>query len=467
MYRYTPTITAVAIATLTSVPVAAEDLVTPDLQTPPSPALQILGATSTAVERPSTPSAVAASLASAIQKSGGIPDNFGLEVAPYWLYSHPNLTFEDYYHPDLVQTLLQTASLSLATTRSETDDGTEFTRLASGIRVQLVTGGQSRDLKGAVASHQKVADEILRVKAEQLLSRSRTTETKTRVTALKTRSIELEKQIEATRSSIRVTQQRHLSTQEQRDLFEALAKALSGEQQEAMTAQVSETEAKLQQLADTRDETAQTLVKLESELKSTHDELLKSEEALSALRESTTAFDAKLEQLDAERRSSAQRLHDDEREGLEISLAAAWVWDFPGSSFDDGALSQWSSWATLAHDLSDAGELLLVVRANRATPNAFANADTIAIDVGGRLVADISTDLELSAEFLHRLRDQKDGNFRYAGVLEYTLLDNTSISFTFGRDFTQTLNPETGTISPLIALLALSLGLGKDPQLPL
>jgi len=68
------------------------------LRTPTSPAFVLLGITPTTVERPTTPRAVATSFLSHFTEGGGaiLPRQFALEVGPYWLWSHPRLTIEDY-----------------------------------------------------------------------------------------------------------------------------------------------------------------------------------------------------------------------------------------------------------------------------------------------------------------------------------------------------------------------------------
>jgi hypothetical protein len=88
-----------------------------DLRTPPSPAFVLLGIEPTSVNKPTTPRAVAASFVSALRQGGA------MEVAPYWTVSHPMLTYEDYSRADTWETILQTMSISFATTpRSQAKD---------------------------------------------------------------------------------------------------------------------------------------------------------------------------------------------------------------------------------------------------------------------------------------------------------------------------------------------------------
>src|SRR5882724_2241992 len=67
-----------------------------DLKTPTTPAFVLIGTSPTVVERPTTPQDVALTVYNAVRTAGGLPRDFALEVAPYWLFSHPKLTYADY-----------------------------------------------------------------------------------------------------------------------------------------------------------------------------------------------------------------------------------------------------------------------------------------------------------------------------------------------------------------------------------
>src|SRR5438128_12143539 len=70
------------------------------LRTPASPAFVVLDVSPTAIQRPTQPSTLAFALLQGLsldepQTAAG---NFSLEVAPYWLVSHPSLTLNRYYN---------------------------------------------------------------------------------------------------------------------------------------------------------------------------------------------------------------------------------------------------------------------------------------------------------------------------------------------------------------------------------
>lgn len=99
------------------------------VRTPASPAFTLLGISPTEIDRPNTPKAVAVSL-------GGFARNGGaIEIAPYWLASHPDLTLAAYR--DSAGQLVRNLSVSLGTNAAEADAtaGTAAsTTLALGVR---------------------------------------------------------------------------------------------------------------------------------------------------------------------------------------------------------------------------------------------------------------------------------------------------------------------------------------------
>jgi hypothetical protein len=65
-------------------------------RTAESPALVVMGNSDLEIARPRTPSALAATLLSSFTDGGYLPDGFAVEVTPFWLFPHPNLTLERY-----------------------------------------------------------------------------------------------------------------------------------------------------------------------------------------------------------------------------------------------------------------------------------------------------------------------------------------------------------------------------------
>lgn len=121
--------------------VTAQQTKISDLQTPPSPAFVLFGAEPNSITAPSTPRAVAASFLTSIQQGGAF------EFAPYWLSSHPKLTFDQYYNPDVGESIIQSLSVSFATIPKTGSEDTIGTRAGLGLRCLIIPGKPSDELK--------------------------------------------------------------------------------------------------------------------------------------------------------------------------------------------------------------------------------------------------------------------------------------------------------------------------------
>jgi hypothetical protein len=133
-----------------------------EFQTPASPAFVLLGIEPVSISKPTTPRAVALNLISAIQQGGSF------EVAPYWLQSHKDLTFNQCMLPSFSQTVLQTLSISLATIPKNGSNDTLGTRTGIGLRFMLFTGKPNVDnLKIMTDSLKKMQNEILVTENEE------------------------------------------------------------------------------------------------------------------------------------------------------------------------------------------------------------------------------------------------------------------------------------------------------------
>ena len=114
-----------------------------DLKTPSTPAATILGSSPTTIERPDNPRGLIFSIASSVASSGGVPQDYAVQVAPYWMRSHPSLMFDSYVNPTIGQRLLRTFAISVATadwtggTSGATDLGS---RLAIGTNAVILSG---------------------------------------------------------------------------------------------------------------------------------------------------------------------------------------------------------------------------------------------------------------------------------------------------------------------------------------
>lgn len=150
---------------------AKPDFTLEDLKAPSSPAFVLLGVEPTSVERPDTPRAFVADLLSTLQESEGIPKDYALAMAPYWLTDHPDLTFDEYFEGGPWKTFLQTLSVSLASHRPEDDqeepsaddvsEDIEHPAVGLGFRGMLIGGQAPKSLTDARTKLEKAQEALL------------------------------------------------------------------------------------------------------------------------------------------------------------------------------------------------------------------------------------------------------------------------------------------------------------------
>jgi hypothetical protein len=115
-----------------------------EARAPASPAFTLLRVSPTDVERPSSSRAFVFSALSAAERSdGSFPTNLAMEFTPYWWSDRPDLTFDRFYNGGFAQRLVQSLSVSIASSELSTyrrDESAEGTALALGVRANLLGG---------------------------------------------------------------------------------------------------------------------------------------------------------------------------------------------------------------------------------------------------------------------------------------------------------------------------------------
>jgi hypothetical protein len=106
-------------------------------ETPSSPAFTILNFEPASVLRPTSPSELRTNVQAFFDKDGKFVPNMGLDVSPYWLKSHPELTSAQYLNPNWWQSIRQTFALSFATVKDTARSGNNF---GVGIKFQPISG---------------------------------------------------------------------------------------------------------------------------------------------------------------------------------------------------------------------------------------------------------------------------------------------------------------------------------------
>jgi hypothetical protein len=110
---------------------------TNNIAVPSTPAFSILGFEPAAIMRPSNPKELSADILNSMDKNGKLLVNLGIEVAPYWLKSHPALTREKYLSKDWRQVFIQSLMISGATVK---DSLSGNNKLGTGFRFKIANG---------------------------------------------------------------------------------------------------------------------------------------------------------------------------------------------------------------------------------------------------------------------------------------------------------------------------------------
>ena len=115
------------------------------MRAPDSPAFDILDASPSEIQRPTSVSQLALNLGTFL--GGGsliVPKSLSLEVAPYWLRSHPTLTLEALERQRFRKVFRNTTiSLGTRSVDASQDVPNPYTDLAAGIRLKLYDGKPS------------------------------------------------------------------------------------------------------------------------------------------------------------------------------------------------------------------------------------------------------------------------------------------------------------------------------------
>lgn len=144
-----------------------------DLRAPTSPSFALLDITPASVQRPESAKAFVLNLLSTVSRSEGLPKSYALQVAPYWLMSHPTLTFGEYQAPSLAQSMLRTMSVSVATSplldTSTAEVVTVGTRIGLGVITTIVGGRPNPTLRTKLDELEAINKKLLDAPTDQSL----------------------------------------------------------------------------------------------------------------------------------------------------------------------------------------------------------------------------------------------------------------------------------------------------------
>jgi hypothetical protein len=400
----------VALLTLRTHPARAQTTVD-DLRSPSTAAVTILGTAPTAIERPDTPRALVFNLASSVADAGGIPQNYAMQVAPYWLRSHPDLLFSNYVRPTVGHSIKRSFAVSVATADWSTGSGKSAedlgSRLALGFSTVVVPGTLDPAFD---ALARKVQEDDLK-----LIDLLRQRATDPRLIALRATRDDLRSQLSSATDAAILVKTYVLLT----DTEAALAR-ITGE----LDAQVT---------------------KLQSSI-------VNQTKALQAMQASRRGLS-----LGVAGAWSVQ-IPGDVIQDSQAEQTGFWVTPSYRGRIRLGPKPAGDTEPESADEVS-AGHALSGVGVFRYLRNRTDDSNTW--DVGGRAIFEVSSAISVSGELLGRFQtvaSVSQNTLRAVAVVEAKLADKTYLFASFGRGFTDNEQQRS-----LVSIIGINLGFGQKP----
>lgn len=376
------------------------------LMAPSSPGFILLGVEPVSVDRPGTTTDLTLTVLNRTNDLNEFPRDLAMEFMPCWIFWGHKIKREDYEKDTPSANLLQSASVSIASSNSEYGTDSSMTSTAIGLRFSLLRGRIDDEFKKMEDSinvvhrllHSEYTDSLWKGKMQKdsirgmLLARSKFIGDK-----LDTLDAKLEEE------GIDITE-----FQLQKDHYEAEA--------DLVEASLAQREKDLRE-------------KFETEFREQNKE----------------TYDL-LSQLISE--LPFRRI------GWKMDMAGGVVLDFINNDFDKGDFNRWGIWFTGGYEWRNWSALGVF----RYLGNDN-DSDMATLDVGGRVILDNFKKFSLSAEAVNRsfpnMKD-KASEYRAALQFDYAIARNKSVSFTFGRDF------EGKQSGNLISIINIIMGFGSD-----
>lgn len=482
------------------------------VRTPSSSAFTILGISPTQIQGPGTPRDFALVVANNLQSGSDltVPKNLALEIAPYWWFDHDRLTFDEMVNASPGSSLLRNLSLSFGSSSRDyetfdsmgmsTGTATE-SKLAIGMRTQLLTGNSQADICGGRVQEKAMAlarslldqtspdlkaasDTLFVARVSQTVWESLIDIFEKRAKAdgriadataiLADQNASLDAKQAANTALIKAKADKQAALDElQRlsTLTNVRANRLRDQVADADKAAREQTdpdkqqaaEAKLAKLKDrlNRADTALTVLNQGKSLSLDAARLklaqAKTDEqkALAAQVQASeqnkqaalmTTYSSKLQELiDLCKDASSARV------GLTVSIAAASAWVFPDSTFDDGDFDQIAGWLTVAHTWKQGTTLAGLVRVAYARKDE--DARSTLIDSGARVIYAQSR-YAASMEAVARTFTDDFVGVRAVVSGDYMVSKGKWLSVSIGKDFSDD--------GPIFSLANLTWGVGGE-----
>lgn len=344
------------------------------LMPPASPGFVLMGIEPASVERPGTANDLMVSIIDNTSGLNAFPKNLAVEIMPYWIFWGQRIRYESYRSDRPVSNILQSLSLSLATSVDDAVEDSTVTSQAVGLRFSLFRGRIIEEMDTEI-------DSLSRYLLERYAYRSlKTADSLEAATELAANAIDsLRTLIENGGDSVRLNAEI--------DVYEKI----------------------LDVIADRRTAAGENAkINIDAEF----------------LEDNKSSIE-RLRKLIGDRQLK--------RPGLKVDFAGGVVYDFPNNDFDKGEFRRWGAWMTAGYEWRKWSALGVV----RCLTNDN-HSDSTVIDFGGRIIFDNIKRLSLSAEAIYRYYpDLTDGDDEYRLALEfdYAIARNKALTFVFGRDF--------------------------------
>lgn len=382
------------------------------LKAPTSVAFNLMGISSSDIERPTDLTSFAASLRNTTNNFSKLPSSYAIEFAPAWLLRSNNLTLDKYSSTRFKDVFNQSFSVSLGITKQSADgkedDSTAFSKFGFGIKFSIVRPkwtSKTQQLFDTILYYQKIA----------------LSDFKSYTDSMKADNPEIKKLKD---QLVAVNASSDFAPDIKRALIVSIAKRIDS-LQKLIVIQYNEDEFK--------------------SLRESHNSLLKAASNFKT-----------------------------ERAGPFLDFSTGLVVDFPDNRFNYSLISKAGAWLTGGYEGGNNNlSILGIVRYLYQPDKIFADdagtlksANISTFDAGGRiLIKGAGGKFMGSAEGIYRSVLKKnliDPNWRLVLNVEYDVGFNQKLTFSFGKNFDGTVN-KSGN---LIAALNFIKAFGAQKKLP-
>ena len=378
------------------------------LAAPSSPGIVILGGDVSAIEKPTNTTDLAVSLLSGSNNGSLLPNNYAIDINPFWLFGGQNTTFEEFVaNSNIGNNIAQSLQISFASRTTTQASGSDSTAFGFGAKFSILRGPVTKKyLEDIEQIHKKLAVLDLAISDAQ---------------SIKEKDDPVIKQILHDSQLIDLSDTRLRDSIER--LHQARAKELFAESQEKTAALEKEI-----------DELTKDLEKYGSETKLTRCGVKLDVATVLALSFPMQSFSNR-----------------------EVSRIGVWITG--GYETEPKGGNAWSFLGVRRY-LRNYGESFTDIN------DQLLAADNSYFDAGARLIYTYQNKISVSAEWVKRQNisdaDMRvDQTTRYTFNLNYQLPDNKLITFTYGKDFSGVVNKS----GDLVAALGLIVGIGSKRPL--